>query len=46
MSISEYDFAVNVVMVISIAIQKIFIIYDLVNKLLINKISPAKILIF
>ena len=45
MSISEYDFAVNVVMVISIAIQKIFIIYDLVNKL-INKISPAKILIF
>ena len=39
-------FAVNVVMVISIAIHKLFIIYDLVNKLLITKIAPAKILMF
>ena len=45
-TISEYDFIVNVGMVISIAIHKICIIYDLVNKLLITKISPAKILIF
>ena len=34
--ISEYDFAVNVVIDI----------HDLVNKLLIAKISPVKILIF
>ena len=34
--ISEYDFAVNAVIDI----------HDLVNKLLITKISPAKILIF
>ena len=36
----------NVVMVIGIAIHKIFIIHDLVNKLLITKISLAKILMF
>ena len=39
MLISEYDFALNIVMT---AIHKIFIIHDLVNKLLITKISSAK----
>ena len=39
-------FAVNVVVVISIAIHKIFLIYGLVNKLLITKIALAKILMF
>ena len=38
MLISICDFAVNVVMVIGIAIHKIFFIHDLVNKLLITKI--------
>ena len=38
MLISKYDFAA---MVISITIHKIFIIYDLVIKLLITKISLA-----
>ena len=37
--ISEYDFAVNAAMS---SIHKLFIIHDLVNKLLIAKISPAK----
>ena len=46
MLISKYDFAVNVVMVIGIAIHKIFFIHDLDNKLLITKISLAKILMF
>ena len=41
MLITEYDFAVNVVMVIDIAIHKIFIIHDLANKLLIIKTSLA-----
>ena len=41
MLISEYDFAVNVVIVTDIAIHKIFIIHDLVNKLLIIKTSLA-----
>ena len=41
MLINEYDFAVNVVMVIDIAIHEIFIIHDLVNKLLIIKTSLA-----
>ena len=44
MLIIEYDFAVNVVMVIGVAIHNIFIINDLVNKLLITKISLTKIL--
>ena len=35
--IKEYDFAANVVMVIGIPIHKIFIILDLVNKLLLSK---------
>ena len=35
--IKEYDFAVNIVMVIGIPIHKIFIILDLVNKLLLSK---------
>ena len=39
MLISEYDFALNIVIT---AIRKIFIIHDLVNKLLITKISSAK----
>ena len=39
-------FAVNAVMVISIDIHKLFIIHDLINKLLIAKISPEKRLIF
>ena len=46
MLIIEYDFAVNVVMVIGVAIHNIFIINDVVNKLLITKISSAKILMF
>ena len=46
MLIIEYDFAVNVVMVISVAIQNMFIIHYLVNKLLITKISLAKRLMF
>ena len=45
MLIIEYDFAVNVVMVIGVAIHNIFI-NDVVNKLLITKISSAKILMF
>ena len=44
--ISEYDFTRNVVMVIGIAIDKIYIIHDMVNKLLITKISLAKTLMF
>ena len=44
MLITEYNFTVNVVMS---AIYKTFIIHDLVNKLLVTKISSAKkILIF
>ena len=39
MLITEYDFTVNVVMS---AIYKAFIIHDLVNKLLVTKISSAK----
>ena len=46
MLIIEYDFAVNVVMVTGVAIHNIFIINDVVNKLLITKISSAKILMF
>ena len=46
MLIIEYDFTVNVVMVIGVAIRNIFIINDVVNKLLITKISSAKILMF
>ena len=40
--INEYDFAVNAVT----AINKVFISYDLVNKLFIAKVSLSKILIF
>ena len=40
--ISEYDFAVNVVMVINIAIHKAFISHDLVNKLFTVKMFLAK----
>ena len=44
MLITEYNFTVNVVMS---AIYKTFIIHDLVNKLLVTKISSEKkILIF
>ena len=35
--IKEYDFSVNIIMVIGIPIHKIFIILDLVNKLLLSK---------
>ena len=44
--ISEYNFAVNVVVVINAVIHEIFIIRDLVSKLLITKLSSAKILMF
>ena len=44
--ISEYNFAVNVVVVINDVIHEIFIIRDLVSKLLITKLSSAKILMF
>ena len=37
MLVSEYDFAVNAVIVINIAIHKVFISHDLVNKLFIAK---------
>ena len=37
--ISEYNFAVNVVMDINIAIHKAFITHNLVNKLFIAKMS-------
>ena len=40
--ISEYVFAVNVVMVINIAIHKAFISHDLVDKLLIAKMSSTE----
>ena len=40
--ITEYDLAVNVVMVTNIAIHKAFISHDLVNKLFIAKMSLAK----
>ena len=46
MLISEYNFAVNDVMVIDIAVHKILIIHDLVSKLLITKVSLAKISTF
>ena len=42
MLISEYDFAVNAV----IAIKKVFTSHDLVNKLLIARMSLSSILIF
>ena len=44
--ISEYNFAVNAVVVINAVIHEIFIIRDLVSKLLITKLSSAKILMF
>ena len=44
--ISEYNFAVNVVVVINAVIHEIFIIRDLISKLLITKLSSAKILMF
>ena len=44
--ISKYNFAVNVVVVINAVIHEIFIIRDLVSKLLITKLSSAKILMF
>ena len=43
---NKYDFAVNVVVVIGIAIHKIFFVHDFGNTLLITKISSAKILLF
>ena len=39
MLVSEYDFAVNAVIVINIAIHKVFISHDLVNKLFIAKMA-------